>query len=85
MSDLHKSKRYDLIDMFNNTSGYLDDTDTPSITLNLRNIFLIYIQQNYSWTKQRLQNKETSFLDLNIKVIGSENGKRNDFRFPIIS
>ena len=25
MSDLHKSKRYDTIDMFNNTSRYLDD------------------------------------------------------------
>ena len=25
MSDLHKSKRHDLIDMFNDTSRYLDD------------------------------------------------------------
>ena len=47
MSDLQNSKRFDLIDMFNDTSRYLDDI-LPSITLNLRNIFLIYIQQNFS-------------------------------------
>ena len=47
MSDLHKSKRHDLIDMFNDTSRYLDDIFTM-ITLNLRNIFPIYIQQNFS-------------------------------------
>ena len=28
MSNLHKSKRYDLIDMFNDTSPYLDDIFT---------------------------------------------------------
>ena len=28
LSDLHKSKRYDLIDMFNDTSRYLDDIFT---------------------------------------------------------
>ena len=28
MSDLHKSKRHDLIDMFNDTSRYLDDIFT---------------------------------------------------------
>ena len=28
MSNLHKSKRYDLIDMFNDTSRYLDDIFT---------------------------------------------------------
>ena len=47
MSDLHKSKRHDLIDMFNDTSRYLDyifTIDNPEF----RNIFLIYIQQNFS-------------------------------------
>ena len=71
MSNLHKSKRYDLIVMFNDTSLYFDDiftidnpifekhipdiyplyiltTYSPSITLYLRNIFLIYIQRNFS-------------------------------------
>ena len=28
MSNLHKSKQYDLIDMLNDTSRYLDDTFT---------------------------------------------------------
>ena len=28
---------------------------SPSITLNLRNIFLIYIERNFSWTNQILQ------------------------------
>ena len=40
MSDLHISKRHDLIDMFNDTSRYLDDIfaiDNPG----LRNIFPI--------------------------------------------
>ena len=32
MSDLHKSKRYDLIDMFNDTSRYLDDIFTIDIS-----------------------------------------------------
>ena len=47
MSDLHKSKRHDLIDMFNDTFDILT-IYSPSIALNLRNIFLIYIQQNFS-------------------------------------
>ena len=36
MSDLHKSKRHDLIDMFNDTSRYLDDIftiDNPEISI----------------------------------------------------
>ena len=41
--DLQKSKRHDLIDMFNILTIY-----SPSITLNLRNIFPTYIQQNFS-------------------------------------
>ena len=31
MSDLHKSKRHDLIDMFNDTSRYLDDILTSDL------------------------------------------------------
>ena len=31
---------------------------SPSITLNLRNIFLIYIQLNFSWMKKILQTKK---------------------------
>ena len=50
----------------------------------MRNIFLIYIQK-----KANTSNKETSFLDLKIKVIDIDNhssvcDKRNDFGFPIV-
>ena len=44
MSDLQKSKRFDLIDIFNDTLTIF----SQSITLNLRNIFLTYIQLNFS-------------------------------------
>ena len=90
MSDLHKSKRFDLIDLFNNTSRYLDDIFT-SITLNLRNIFLIYVYPaELQLNKANTSGKETSFLDLNIKVIGSDihtsvYHKRDDFGFPIVN
>ena len=89
MSDLHKSKRNDLVDIFKDTSRYLDDIFTI-VTLNLRDILLIYIKQNFSLIKQILQTKDTSFLDLNIKVIGSDihtsvYDKRNDFGFPIVN
>ena len=77
MSDLHKSKRHDLIDMFNDTSRYLDDIftiDNPELQLN----------------KANTSDKETSFLDFNIKVIGSDihtsvYDKRDDFGFPIVN
>ena len=49
MTDLHKSKRRDLIEMLNDTSRYLSLTIySTSIALNVRNIFPIYIQQNFS-------------------------------------
>ena len=47
MSHLYKSKRYDLIDMFNDTSQYLDDIFIID-NHELENIFAIYIQQNFS-------------------------------------
>ena len=62
---------------------------SPLKTLHLLNIFLIYIQENFSWIKQILPTK-TSFLDLNIKVIDnnihtSVYDKRDDFGFPILT
>ena len=51
MSDLHKSKRHDLIYIISDTFRYLDDIFTID-TLNLKNKFLIYIQQNFSLIKQ---------------------------------
>ena len=61
---------------------------SQSITLNLRNTFLIYIQRNFSWTKQILQTKK--HIDFNIKVIGSDAhnnvyDKCDDFGFPIVN
>ena len=43
MSDLHKSKGHDLLIPLDILTIY-----SSSITLNLRNIFRIYIQQNFS-------------------------------------
>ena len=92
MSDLHQSKRHDLIhvDMFNDTSRYLDDIlftiDNPE--------FEKYISDTTYAAELQLNNvntsdKETSFLDLNIKVIDSDihtsvYDKRDDFGFPIV-
>ena len=71
MSNLHKSKRYDLIDMCNDTSRYLDDIftiDNPEFEKHIPNIYPTELQLNKAITSD----KETSFLDLNVKVIGSD-------------
>ena len=89
MSDLHKSKRHDLIDMFNDTSRYLDDIftiDNPELVKYIPDIYPAELQLN----KANTSDKETSFLDLNIKVIGSDihtsvYDKRDDFGFPIVN
>ena len=70
MSDLQKSKRHDLIDMFNDTSRYLDDIftiDNPEFEKYIPDIYPAELQLN----KANTSDKETSFLDLNIKVIGN--------------
>ena len=89
MSNLHKSKQYDLIDMFNDTSGYLDDIfiiDNPEFEKHNPHIYPTELQLN----KPITSDKETSFLDLNIKVVGSDvhtsvYDKRDDFGFPIVN
>ena len=53
-------------------------------------IILICIQQNLKLNKAHSSDKETSFLDVNIKVIGSYihtsvYDKRNYFGFPIVN
>ena len=88
-SDLHKSKRYHVIDMFNDTSRYLDDIftiDNPEPEKHIPDIYPAELQLN----KANTIDKETSFLDLNIIVIGSDihtsdYDKREDFGFPIVS
>ena len=89
MSNLHKSKRYDLKDMFYDTSRYLDDIftiDNPEFEKHIPDIYPTELQLN----KANNSDKETSFLDLNIKVIGSDvhtsvYAKRDDFGFPIVN
>ena len=84
MSDLQKSKRFDLIDMFNDTSRYLDDIftiDNPEFEKHFSDIYPAELQLN----KANTSHKETSFLDL--KVIGGDihtsvYNKRDD-GFPI--
>ena len=69
MSNLHKSKQYDLIDMFNDTSRYLDDIftiDNPEFEKHIPYIYPTELQLN----KANTSDKETSFLDLNTNVIG---------------
>ena len=89
LSELHKSKRHDLIDMFNDTSRYHDDIftiDNPGFEEYIPDIYPAELQLNKTTTSD----KETSFLDLNIKVIGGDihtsvYDKRDDFGFPIVN
>ena len=89
MSNLHKSKQYDLIDMFNDTSRYLDDIftiDNPEFEKHILDIYPTELQLNKAITSD----KEISFLDLDIKVVGSDvhtsvYDKRDDFGFPIVN
>ena len=71
MSDLHKSKHVDLINMFNDTSRYLDDIstiDNPEFEKHIPDIYPAELKLN----KANTSDKETFFLDLNIKAIGSD-------------
>ena len=89
ISNLQKSKLFDIIDKFNDTSRYLDDIftiDDPEFAEHIPDIYPRELKLN----KQNLSDKETSFLDLNIKVIDSNihkkvYDKRDDFGFPIVN
>ena len=88
MSILHKCKQYHLIDMVNDTSGHLDDIftiDNHEFEKHIPDIYPTELQLK----KANTSDKETSFLDLNIKVIGSDvhtrvYDKRDEFGFPIV-
>ena len=89
MSNLQKSKRFDLIDKFNDTSRYLDDIFTIDNRAFAEHIPDIYPRE-LQLKKANTSDKEASFLDLNIKVIRnnihtSVYDKRDDFGFPIIN
>ena len=87
MSNLQKSKRFDLIDKFNDTSRYLDDIftiDTPAFAEHIPDIYPRELQLN----KAKTSDKEISFLDLNIKSISNNIHTsvydKLDFGFPIV-
>ena len=66
-SNLQKSKRFDLIDKFNDTSRYLDDIftiDNPAFAEHILDIYPRELQVN----KANTSDTETSFLDLNIAI-----------------
>ena len=68
MSNLYKSKQYDLLGMFNDTSRYLDDIftiDNPAFEKHIPDIYPTELQLN----KANTSDEETSFLDLNIKAV----------------
>ena len=63
MSNLQKSKRFDLIDQFNGTSRNLDDIltiDNPEFAEHIPDIYPREFQLN----KANTSDKETSFTDL---------------------
>ena len=75
--------------MFNDTSRYLDDVfniDNPEFEKHIPDIFQAELQLN----KANTSDKETSFLDLNIKFIGSDIHTsvydiRDDLGFPFVN
>ena len=75
--------------MFNDTSRYLDDIFTignPDFEKHIPDIYPTELQLK----KANTSDKETSLLDLNIKVIGSDvqtsvYDKHDDFGFPIVN
>ena len=69
MSNLQKSKRFYLIDMVNDKSRYFDDIftiDNPDFAEHIPDIY----PRDFQLNKANTLDKDTSFLDLNIKVIG---------------
>ena len=83
------SSLFCLIDMFNDTSRYLDDIftiDNPEFEKHIPDIYPTDLQLNKAITSD----KETSFLDFDIKVVGSDvhtsvYDKRDDFGYPIVN
>ena len=86
---IFKRTRFDLIDNFKYTSRYLDDIfsiENPAFAEHIPDIYPRGMQLN----KANTLDKETSFLDLNIKVIvnnihTSVYDKRDYFGFPIVN
>ena len=89
MGNIQKSKRLDLVDKFNDTSRYLDNIftiDNPQFAEHIPDTY----PREHQLNKANTSDTETSFLDLNIKVIGSNihtsvYDQRDDFGFPIVN
>ena len=65
MSDLQKSKRFDLIDMFNDTSRYLDDIftiDNPEFEKHIPDIYPAELQLNKANTSLVQDGKPSSSI-----------------------
>ena len=64
MSDLQKSKRFDLIDMFNDTSRYLDDIftiDNPEFEKHIPDIYPAELQLNKNLLSPQCSHKNFYF------------------------
>ena len=85
MSSLHKSKRYDLIDMFNDTSRYLDDIftiDNPEFEKHIPDIYPRELQLNkakyfrqrnfFPWFKYKSYWQWCSYQRLRINAMTSD-------------
>ena len=89
MSRLSSAKQIDLIERFNSTCRYLDDIftiDNPHFEKYIKDIYPSELQLN----KANKWNKETQFLDLNIKIVDNKiqtsvYDKRDDFGFKIVN
>ena len=89
VSELRKSKRFDLIDKFKDVSRCLGGTftiDNPGFAGHIPVVCPGELRSGGANTSD----KETSFFDLNIKVVDSYihtsvYDKRNDFGFPIVN
>ena len=74
MSNLQISKRFDLIDKFHDTSRYFDDILTIDIHGFADHTLDIYPRE-LRLNEATTSHKETSFLNLNMKVIGSNHSE----------
>ena len=71
MPNLHKCKQYDIIEIFHYNSRYLNDIftiDNPEFEKHIPDIYPMELQLK----KANTSDKEYSFLDLNITVIGGD-------------
>ena len=64
MSHLHKSEQYDLVDMFNDTSSYLDDNYIHYPEFEKHISYIHVYPTDLQLSKATTSDKETYYLDL---------------------